>query len=263
MRAHSLVLVTILLVFTILTTSASAQVDVCHFPKSVRVIKPSALPAPILSALGWDQKSKGTTNTESLPFFAGRLNDFYFSWSEEGNAIKIVLIRVFHLTQKNKVEVLEGGWPGFGDFFEICKTTKGFLAKFTAPSQKSSMAKSLCAIASPPPLIPYPPISQRLNEQGTTTLAVSMSRDGMVTDVTVSQSSGTERLDNAALTYIRDHYRRQSALEDGKPTATQVTVVVVWRLDTPGDKTTIMPRADYPPGAEILEIHAPHIDQRE
>src|SRR5882757_1047269 len=175
MKTHSFVLVTTSLVFTILTTSATAQLDYCRFPKPMRVIKPSALPAPILNTLGLGQYSKGTTNnTESLPFFAGRLNDFYFSWSEEGNGIKIVLIRIFHMTQKNTVDVLEGGWFGFGGFSEMCKTTKGLLDKFTVPSQKSSMVKSQDAIASPPPLIPYPPISQRLGEQGTTELAVNM-----------------------------------------------------------------------------------------
>ena len=265
MRAHSLVRVTMLLVFTILTTSASAQMDYCRFPKSVRVIKPSALPAPILEALRNSGQYSTDTNNPAAPvlFFAGKLNDFYFSWSDIGNAIKITLISVFRMTEKNKVEVLEGGWLGSGGFSEMCKTTKGLLDKFTVPSQKSTMAKSQDPIASPPPLIPYPPISQRLGEQGTTELAVNMGSDGMVTDVAISQSSGSSRLDDAAVTYIKDRYRRQPALEDGKPTAAQVTVVIVWRLDTPGDKTTTMPRVDYPTGAEILEIHAPHTDVRE
>src|SRR5260221_4794088 len=116
------------------------------------------------------------------------------------------------------------------------------------------MVKSQDAISRPPPLIPYPPISQRLGEQGTTEVAVNLGSDGMVADVAISQSSGSERLDDAAVTYIRDRYRRRPALEVGKPTAARVTVVVVWRLDTPDDKTTIMPRADYPPRAGILEI---------
>ncbi len=264
MRAHSLALVTMLLVFTILTTSASAQVDYCHFPKPVRVIKPSALPAPILEALRNSGQYSTDTNNPAAPvlFFAGRLNDFYFSWSDIGNAIKITLVSLFHLKQGNEVEVLEGGWPGSG-FTDLCQITKALLDKYTGPSQSSSVVKSRDANAPPPPLIPYPPISQRLGEQGTTELAVNMGSDGMVTDVAISQSSGSSRLDDAAVTYIRDRYHRQPALEDGKPTAARVTVVVVWRLDTPVDKTTIMPRADYPPGAEILEIYAPHIDVRE
>jgi TonB family protein len=264
MRAHSLVLVTGLLAFTILATSASAQMDYCHFPKPVRVIRPSTLPRPILDALRNLGQYSTDTNNNAAPvlFFAGRLNDFYFSWSDVGNAVKITLVSLFHLKPQNEVEVLEGGWPGFGGFAESCRITKGLLDKFTVPSQKSSMVKSQDAIASPPPLIPYPPISQRLGEQGTTELAVNMGSDGMVTDVAISQSSGSNRLDDAAVKYIKEHYRRPS-LEDGKSGAAQVTVVVVWRLDTPDDKTTIMPRADYPPGAEIIEIHAPHIDVRE
>ncbi len=254
-----------ILVLTILATSASAQMDYCHFPKPVRVIRPSTLPRPILDALRNSGQYSTDTNNNAAPllFFAGRLNDFYFSWSDVGNAVKVTLVSLFHLKRNNEVEVLEGGWPGFGGFADLCQITKGLLDKYTGPSQSSPVVKPQDAIAFTPPLIPYPPISQRLNEQGTTKLAVNMGSDGMVTDVTVSQSSGSERLDNAAVRYIKEHYRRQPSLEDSKPSATQVTVVIVWRLDTPGDKTTIMPRADYPPGAEILEIHAPHIDQRE
>lgn len=50
---------------------------------------------------------------------------------------------------------------------------------------------------------PYPPISQRMNEQGTVVLAIYILADGQVGDVRVEKSSGFPRLDDAALREAR------------------------------------------------------------
>ena len=101
-------------------------------------------------------------------------------------------------------------------------------------------------------LIPYPSLSQRLSEQGTTTLAVSIGTDGAPASVTVNHASGGRHLDDAAVSYIKTHYRWQPPPEDCKPEATQAKIIVNWRLDPPiydVAMTMTMLEADYPPGA--------------
>lgn len=238
MRPQSSAFVSVLSVFAILTPAASAQVDQCHFPEPARSIALSALPPPIFERLqtdvpGWARQI----------LFAGRRNGLYFFWIETGNAIKIVQVTIFHLKQTNEVEVLEGGWPVFGGPYERCRTTKTLLDK--AARRAAGLPEPPSDIASTPPPIPYPPISLRLHEQGTTKLTVGMDPAGVPTEVALNQSSGVERLDNAAIAYVKDHYRRQKS--DGQ-SATQMTVAVVWRID-PVDTILTMREEDFPLGA--------------
>ena len=88
----------------------------------------------------------------------------------------------------------------------------------------------LKAIARTHPLPPYPPISQRLGEQGTSQLQVAISTEGNVTDCKIAKSSGSERLDTAACDYVKDHWRWQPPTREGKPVAANTMVDVVWNL---------------------------------
>ena len=77
----------------------------------------------------------------------------------------------------------------------------------------------------------YPSHSRRLGEEGTTRLRVCLDIAGKPTDdVTVASSSGSERLDNAALQAVRKWsftpFRRGS-----QPFADCVVVPIDWRLD--------------------------------
>ncbi|MDE2133547.1 MAG: energy transducer TonB [Alphaproteobacteria bacterium] len=75
----------------------------------------------------------------------------------------------------------------------------------------------------------YPSISQRLGEEGTTQVAFTVTADGTVTNPTVAKSSGSERLDAAALNCVVDwHYH--PAIEAGKPVAVGLRANVQWRL---------------------------------
>ena len=56
-------------------------------------------------------------------------------------------------------------------------------------------------ISAPPPR--YPEMSRRLHEQGTVYLSVLVGTDGSVSDISVSRSSGSARLDKAALDAVR------------------------------------------------------------
>ncbi len=75
----------------------------------------------------------------------------------------------------------------------------------------------------------YPAISKRLGEQGTTVLGFTITAEGRVENVHVTKSSGSERLDNAAVTCAeRWHYK--PAVQAGRPVAVPWRAAVQWRL---------------------------------
>ena len=80
------------------------------------------------------------------------------------------------------------------------------------------------------PLPPYPPISRRLNEQGTSLLSVFIGADGVPQRAELVKSSGFERLDKAALaTAMR--WRYVPGKRGGVAEAMSVTVPIVWELN--------------------------------
>lgn len=79
-------------------------------------------------------------------------------------------------------------------------------------------------------LPPYPTISQRLGEQGTSQLQVAIDTSGSVTDCKISKSSGSQRLDDAACDYVKGHWKWQPPTQEGKPVSANTMVDVVWNL---------------------------------
>ncbi|MGH6828085.1 MAG: energy transducer TonB [Rhizomicrobium sp.] len=79
-------------------------------------------------------------------------------------------------------------------------------------------------------LPPYPTISQRLGEQGTSQLEISINIQGNVTTCKISKSSGSQRLDTAACGYVKDHWRWQPPTKAGKAVSATTMVDVVWNL---------------------------------
>ena len=79
-------------------------------------------------------------------------------------------------------------------------------------------------------LPPYPPISVRLNEQGTTLMEVHITTEGNVDDCKVVQTSSSERLDSAACDYVKSRWRWQPPTNQGTPTAVSTRVSVKWDL---------------------------------
>jgi protein TonB len=75
----------------------------------------------------------------------------------------------------------------------------------------------------------YPEVSVRLNEEGTTTLSFKVMADGSVSNVSVAKSSGSDRLDNAAVSCAgRWHYKPQTV--DGQAQETNWQANVQWKL---------------------------------
>ena len=79
-------------------------------------------------------------------------------------------------------------------------------------------------------LPPYPALSQRMGEQGTTLLKVAIDTTGKVTDCTVVTSSGSTRLDAAAVESVKANWRWQPPTQAGKPVAATTEVSVKWDL---------------------------------
>jgi protein TonB len=75
----------------------------------------------------------------------------------------------------------------------------------------------------------YPAISVRLGEQGTTVLAFTITVDGHVENVHVATSSGSERLDNAAV-QCASSWRYRPAVEKNNPVAVPWKAEVKWVL---------------------------------
>lgn len=96
---------------------------------------------------------------------------------------------------------------------------------------------------SAPPALPkpedcrkdYPWIARVLGEEGTTGLVFDVHADGTVDNVVVAQSSGSERLDDAAVDCVkRWHYR--PAIKDGKLADVPWTASIAWSLKEPAKK---------------------------
>lgn len=89
---------------------------------------------------------------------------------------------------------------------------------------------TLSPIARTHSLPPYPTISQRLGEHGTTGMIVNISEQGNVTECKVEKGSGSERLDTAACEYVKSHWRWNPPTQEGKAVAAVTRVSVVWDL---------------------------------
>jgi protein TonB len=76
----------------------------------------------------------------------------------------------------------------------------------------------------------YPPASRRLGEQGSLILEVLVDPNGRVTDARVVQTSGFERLDQAALDGIKTNYRFHPGTVDGEKQPMWYRFKFTWKL---------------------------------
>ena len=83
-----------------------------------------------------------------------------------------------------------------------------------APSAPVSVDLSTKMVSASPPR--YPTESRRKHEEGTVVLRLLLGLDGRVDDVSVSRSSGFERLDKAALDAVR-RWRWSPTVQAGQP----------------------------------------------
>jgi TonB family protein len=120
-------------------------------------------------------------------------------------------------------------------------------------------ADASCQPQTPPRLIrgdhmnvPYPALSKILREHGTTQLEITLDPSGRPLAVSVAKSSGSLRLDDAAMDYVKRYWHWQMPATGCKPTTIKLNMA--WDLKMIG--ATTIPGAvlypavtDYPPEA--------------
>lgn len=82
------------------------------------------------------------------------------------------------------------------------------------------------------PQPPYPPLSRRLRESGSTLLRVHVTAEGVPDQVLVKQGSGYARLDQAAEAAV-SQWRFVPARSNGQAVAGWVEVPILFKLDDP------------------------------
>jgi periplasmic protein TonB len=83
------------------------------------------------------------------------------------------------------------------------------------------------------PALRYPEIARRAGTQGTVTLRVQVTREGLAARVDVEKSSGSSHLDAAALEAVKA-WRFVPARQGAGPIESWVLVPIVFRLEGPG-----------------------------
>lgn len=103
---------------------------------------------------------------------------------------------------------------------------------------------------------PYPQMSVMTKEEGNTVLAISIGADGVPSDVTIKTSSGSVRLDQAAIDFVKANWRWNAPVVNCKPSATTTMVSIRWSLQqdntaamAAAPPTIVMQAKDYPPDA--------------
>jgi protein TonB len=95
------------------------------------------------------------------------------------------------------------------------------------PQVTLSPARALLATHTTPD---YPPVSRRLGEQGVLRLKLSITAQGAVSEAMVVNSSGHSRLDEAAIEWVKAHWRYQPAMRGSTPVPSTTDAVVTFKL---------------------------------
>lgn len=100
--------------------------------------------------------------------------------------------------------------PGNGALIEPMIAASGLMATHTIPG--------------------YPSLDRRLNHEGTVMLALSIGADGSVTDASIAHSSGYDGLDQAAIAWVKAHWRYKPATKGGVAIPSSVNAAVTFKL---------------------------------
>ena len=102
---------------------------------------------------------------------------------------------------------------------------------------------------------PYPPMAVMTGEGGTTLLEILIGTDGAVVSGKVVQSSGSLRLDEAALEHVKGVWRWKAPVQNCRPMQASTRVSIKWDLRDrpeptgPRPPSVVLGKADYPPDA--------------
>jgi len=77
----------------------------------------------------------------------------------------------------------------------------------------------------------YPAISRRLREEGSVRLRLTIGTDGSVIDASVVSSCGFQRLDEAAMRWVRRNWRYEPAMRGDMPIEATAEATLTFRLE--------------------------------
>ncbi|HEX3945333.1 MAG TPA: energy transducer TonB [Rhizomicrobium sp.] len=87
------------------------------------------------------------------------------------------------------------------------------------------------ALASTHTIPPYPPMAMRFGYEGTVRLRIAVDEQGNVFSADVLNSSGHTDLDDAAVSWVKSHWRYQPAVQNGNAVPATTNAVVTFRLN--------------------------------
>lgn len=167
---------------------------------TVRVLAPAASPAPSPAA---PTATKPATDARQVPLAQpgrARPNHARAAQTPAATSAPLAAATAPSATSDHEVaaQPAAAATAGLGDNAAGLPAHAPALAPADAIQSPSSKADYL---NNPPPA--YPAISRRLGEQGQVVIAALISKDGVASQTRVEQSSGFQRLDQAALETVR------------------------------------------------------------
>jgi len=87
------------------------------------------------------------------------------------------------------------------------------------------------AMASTHTIPPYPPMAVRFGYEGTVRLRIAVDEHGNVISANILDSSGHTDLDEAAVGWVKSHWRYQPAMQNGNAVPATTNAVVAFRLN--------------------------------
>lgn len=99
-----------------------------------------------------------------------------------------------------------------------------------APPAPAPISTAVRGILSTHTIPPYPEVARRMGEEGTTTVKIDIDAAGQITDVSLISSSGSSLLDNAAINWVKQHWKYKAAVEAGKPVPSTTEAAIKFDL---------------------------------
>ena len=100
----------------------------------------------------------------------------------------------------------------------------------TAPVNPSPVSTTASGIMNTHTIPPYPEMERRMGREGTVTLRIQIDTTGNVTDAQVEQSSGDQALDQAAVDWVKAHWKYKPAIQNGTAVAATAEAAVKFNL---------------------------------
>jgi protein TonB len=121
------------------------------------------------------------------------------------------------------------------DFTIARDDPEGIIADPPRPTQPPGVPDTaVSGILSTHTTPPYPPVDRRFGNQGTVKLRLTISPQGIVTAADVIQSSGFAGLDQAAMSWVMQHWKYKPAIQGGVPVASTAVAAVVFDIRNAG-----------------------------